>query len=86
MLKALKINKIVMSAVPELVPTWVNGFKFQPVDEAEKISLKTLNLAVFPGTVFLQKSLLLKADPTEPITRKSHTSHLLFSSYLLVNT
>lgn len=75
MLKALKVNKIVMSAVPELVPTWVNAFGFQQVDEEEKSSLKTLNLVVFPGTVSLQKS-LLQANLTEPITRKSPILHI----------
>lgn len=84
MLKALNINKIVMSAVPELVPTWVNGFGFEPVDDEEKSNLKTMNLVVFPGTVSLQKP-LLQADSTDPITRKSPTSHLLFNFHLLVN-
>ncbi|KAL5081571.1 hypothetical protein RYX36_009992 [Vicia faba] len=57
MLISVKVEKLVVSAIPDLVETWTKGFGFVPVGDSEKRRLKKLNLMVFPGTVLLEKSL-----------------------------
>ncbi|XP_071715648.1 increased DNA methylation 1-like isoform X2 [Rutidosis leptorrhynchoides] len=55
MLKSLKVEKLVVSAIPSLVDTWTNGFGFTPLEADEKKNLTKTNLMVFPGTVWLTK-------------------------------
>lgn len=57
MLRLLKVEKLVISAIPSLVETWTLGFGFEPLEDDERQSLNTINLMVFPGTVWLKKSL-----------------------------
>lgn len=57
MLISLKIEKLVLAAIPSLEETWTGGFGFQPLEEKEKESLKNINLMVFPGTIKLKKPL-----------------------------
>jgi len=57
MLTSVKVEKLVVSAIPDLVETWTKGFGFVPVGDIEKRRLKKNNLMVFPGTVLLEKSL-----------------------------
>lgn len=57
MLISVKVEKLVVSAIPDLVETWTKGFGFVPVGDTEKRRLKKNNLMVFPGTVLLEKSL-----------------------------
>ncbi|KAK9269746.1 hypothetical protein L1049_001524 [Liquidambar formosana] len=58
MLKSFKVEKLVISAIPNLVETWTVGFGFEPLEDSEKESLKNINLMVFPGTILLKKPLL----------------------------
>ncbi|KAH7860231.1 hypothetical protein Vadar_011047 [Vaccinium darrowii] len=55
MLKSLKVEKLVISAIPSLVETWTLGFGFQHLEDGERRSLSSINLMVFPGTVWLKK-------------------------------
>lgn len=57
MLESLKVEKLVISAIPGLVETWTEGFGFEPLEDYEKRSLSDINLMVFPGTVWLKKPL-----------------------------
>lgn len=57
MLISLKVEKLVISAIPDLVETWTLGFGFQHLEEEEKQSLSKINLMVFPGAVWLKKLL-----------------------------
>lgn len=57
MLISLKVEKLVMSAIPDLVKTWTKGFGFIPVDDIERQILNKTTLMVFPGTMLLVKSL-----------------------------
>ncbi|WCJ32251.1 Acyl-CoA N-acyltransferase with RING/FYVE/PHD-type zinc finger protein [Euphorbia peplus] len=57
MLISLKVEKLVISAIPDLVETWKEGFGFSPVSADEKRSLNKINLMVFPGAVWLKKTL-----------------------------
>ncbi|KAG4960742.1 hypothetical protein JHK87_037375 [Glycine soja] len=54
---SFKVEKLVISAIPDLVETWTKGFGFIPVDDIERQRLNKINLMVFPGTVLLVKSL-----------------------------
>ncbi|CAJ2659671.1 increased DNA methylation 1 isoform X2 [Trifolium pratense] len=62
MLMSVKVEKLVVSAIPELVETWTKGFGFVPVGDIDKQRLKKINLMVFPGTVLLEKSLYGKKN------------------------
>lgn len=63
MLISFKVQKLVISAIPELVETWTKGFGFIPVSVEEKRSLNNINFMVFPGTVLLKKSLYEEREP-----------------------
>ncbi|XP_074311147.1 increased DNA methylation 1 [Silene latifolia] len=62
MLTSLKVEKLVIAAIPDLVETWTVGFGFVPMEEDEKRSLNKINLMVFPGTVLLKKTLFGNKD------------------------
>ncbi|KAJ8441487.1 hypothetical protein Cgig2_011164 [Carnegiea gigantea] len=66
MLISLKVEKLVIAAVPELVGTWTASFGFIPMEDAEKISLRKINLMVFPGTVMLKKTLYISHPAAVP--------------------
>ncbi|KAK3198699.1 hypothetical protein Dsin_022114 [Dipteronia sinensis] len=57
MLISFKVEKLVVSAIPDLVETWTEGFGFTAMEKEEENSLNKINLMVFPGTVLLKKSL-----------------------------
>lgn len=58
MLRSIKVEKLVISAIPELVETWTEGFGFERLEDDERRELRrTVNLMVFPGTVWLKKYL-----------------------------
>lgn len=57
MLISFKVEKLVITAIPNLVETWTKGFGFTPVEEEERKMLKKINLMVFPGTILLKKPL-----------------------------
>ncbi|CAH2079556.1 unnamed protein product [Thlaspi arvense] len=61
-LGSLKVDKLVIPAVPELMDTWTSGFGFRPVDELEKKTIKNLNLVVFPGVDMLEKPLVKESN------------------------
>ncbi|GJN39913.1 hypothetical protein PR202_gb29066 [Eleusine coracana subsp. coracana] len=56
-LQSFHVKILVLSAIPELVSTWVSGFGFKPVEEDERKQLDTINLMLFPGTSLLTKNL-----------------------------
>ncbi|KAL0742189.1 hypothetical protein Bca4012_083702 [Brassica carinata] len=73
-LGSLKVDKLVIPAVPELMGTWTKGFGFSPVRESARKTIKNLNLVVFPGVDMLEKSLakdngelLLAAEMSLPV-------------------
>ncbi|CAI9757073.1 unnamed protein product [Fraxinus pennsylvanica] len=57
MLKSLRVEKLVVSAIPSVVETWTKGFGFEPLEDDERQSLSKINLMVFPGSVWLKKPL-----------------------------
>ncbi|MCD9643543.1 hypothetical protein HAX54_031126 [Datura stramonium] len=73
MLKSFKVEKLVISAIPGLVETWTCGFGFEPLEDCEKRSLSHVNLMVFPGTVWLKKSLFQAADADQQSVHRGET-------------
>lgn len=57
MLRSFHVEMLVLSAIPELVNTWVSGFGFKPITDDEKKQLRNVNLMFFPGTSLLTKRL-----------------------------
>jgi hypothetical protein len=57
MLRSFHVETLVLSAIPELVNTWVSGFGFKPIEDNEKKQLRNVNLMLFPGTSLLTKRL-----------------------------
>ena len=57
MLRSFHVEMLVLSAIPELVNTWVSGFGFKPIKDDEKKQLRHVNLMFFPGTSLLTKRL-----------------------------
>jgi N-acetylglutamate synthase-like GNAT family acetyltransferase len=64
MLRFYKVEKLVISAIPNLEETWKLGFGFESLEESEKIaSVGDANFMVFPGTIWLKKSLTVPLTP-----------------------
>jgi hypothetical protein len=57
MLRSFNVKMLVLSAIPELVSTWVSGFGFKPIEDTERKQLHNVNLMLFPGTSLLTKKL-----------------------------
>lgn len=64
MLRSLKIEKLVIPAISELMNTWNAIFGFTPAAESLKQEMRSLNMLVFPGLNMLQK-LLFEQETTE---------------------
>lgn len=65
LLKSLKVEMLLLSAIPILVDTWTSAFGFRPIDDCDKKKLSKIRLASVPGTVVLKKALY---DPPETET------------------
>ncbi|XP_076897854.1 increased DNA methylation 1-like [Bidens hawaiensis] len=61
LLKSLKIEKLVLSAIPSLVETWTNSFGFIRLGPEDKKKLNKINMMMFPGTVLLEKPMYIKS-------------------------
>ncbi|KAK3141051.1 hypothetical protein QOZ80_4BG0328940 [Eleusine coracana subsp. coracana] len=57
MLRSFHVKMLVLSAIPELVTTWMSGFGFKPIEDNERKLLHNVNLMLFPGTSLLTKRL-----------------------------
>ncbi|KAJ7558374.1 hypothetical protein O6H91_04G036300 [Diphasiastrum complanatum] len=69
MLQNLRIQTLVLPAVPELLETWTNAFGFEPMTPSERFEFVGFSISAFPGTTLLQKSLANpKLGIVEPIS------------------
>lgn len=57
MLKSLKVEMLLLFAIPNLVDTWTSAFGFKPVEDLDKKKLGKIRLTLVPGTVLLKKDL-----------------------------
>ncbi|KAM0916734.1 hypothetical protein ACQ4PT_010063 [Festuca glaucescens] len=73
MLKALKVEMLLLSAIPSLVDTWTSAFGFRPIDDSDKKKLSRVRLASVPGTVLLKKD-LYECSETETGDGMEHLS------------
>ncbi|XP_039029602.1 increased DNA methylation 1-like [Hibiscus syriacus] len=84
LLISFKVEKLVITAIPNVVETWTKGFGFKPVEEEERKTLNKINLMVFPGSILLSKPLYQsnKADEqseagnTSSLQQDNSTEHL----------
>ncbi|KAG8064539.1 hypothetical protein GUJ93_ZPchr0004g39009 [Zizania palustris] len=57
MLKSLKVEMLLLSAIPNLVDTWTSTFGFELIDDRDKKKLSKLRLVSVPGTALLKRNL-----------------------------
>ena len=79
MLSSLKVEKLVLPAIPNLLPTWTMAFGFKPLEDSDKQEIRNLNLMVFPGTDLLQKRLCKRE-----LLKDEATGNLRHPSFILV--
>ncbi|CAO2035068.1 unnamed protein product [Urochloa humidicola] len=67
LLKSLKVEMLLLSAIPQLVDTWTSAFGFKEIDDSDKKQLSKVRLVSVPGTVLLKKNLCERAGADDAV-------------------
>ena len=80
-LKSLKVEMLLLSAIPSLVDTWTSAFGFRLIDDCDKKKLSRIRLASVPGTVLLKKG-LYECSEAETGELPCHTLNSLMFTHI----